>query len=97
MRAGRDKLVWLKAYPDWAFPESLKLDIAAVFRKTHLPLLIIHGKRDRSVSFSNAEDLYKNSIEPKTLLTIDDGPHCCFGKRAEFLRSVQSFSNQNKI
>ena len=97
MRAGRDRLVWLKAYPDWVFPESLKLDNISVFRKPHPPLLIVHGKCDRQVSFANAEDLYKNAIEPKTLLTINDGPHCCFGKRDEFLLCVRSFLNQNKI
>lgn len=97
MRAGRDKLVWLNAYPDWAFPEYLRLDNAAVFSKPHPPLLIVHGKRDRTVSYANAEDLYRSAIEPKTLLPVADGPHCCFGKRDEFLLCVRSFLNQNKI
>ncbi len=97
MRAGRDRLVWLNAYPDWAFPEYIKLDNAAVFSKPHPPLLIVHGKCDRLVSFANAEDLYQHAIEPKTLLTVADGPHCCFGKRDEFLLSVRTFLNQNKI
>lgn len=97
MRAGRDRLVWLNAYPDWVFPDYLKLDNAAVFSKPHPPLLIVHGKRDRLVSFANAEDLYQRAIEPKMFLPVADGPHCCFGKQDEFLLSVRSFLNQNKI
>lgn len=97
MRAGRDRLVWLNAYPDWVFPDYLKLDNAAVFSKPHPPLLIVHGKRDRLVSFANAEDLYQRAVEPKMFLPVADGPHCCFGKQDEFLLSVRSFLNQNKI
>lgn len=97
MRAGRDRLVWLKAYPDWAFPEYLKLDNAAVFSKPHPPLLIIHGKCDRQVLYANAEDLYKQSVEPKMLMPVVDGPHCCFGKQDEFLACIRSFLQQHKI
>ncbi len=97
MRAGRDRFVWLKAYPDWVFPEQLKLDNASVFSKPHPPLLIVHGTNDRIVSYANAEDLYRRALQPKTLMTVADGPHCCFGKRDQFLRSVQTFLNQNRI
>jgi alpha-beta hydrolase superfamily lysophospholipase len=97
LRAGRDRLVWLNAYPDWAFPEYLKLDNAAVFRKPHPPLLIVHGKSDRTVSYANAEDLYRSAVEPKMLLPVADGPHCCFGKGDEFLLCVRSFLNTYKI
>ncbi len=97
MRAGRDRLVWLNAYPDWAFPEYLKLDNAAVFSKPHPPLLIVHGKCDRMVTFANAEDLYQRAAEPKMFVPVTDGRHCCFGKRDQFLLSVRTFLNQNKI
>ncbi len=97
MRAGRDRLVWLNAYPDWFFPDYLKLDNAAVFMKPHPPLLIVHGKCDRMVTFANAEDLYQRAIEPKMFVPVADGSHCCFGKRDQFLLSVRTFLNSNKI
>lgn len=97
MRAGRERLVWLNAYPDWVFPESIRLDNAAVFSKPHPPLMIVHGKCDRSVTFANAEDLYKRAVEPKMFVPVVDGRHCCFGKRDEFLLSVKSFLDRNKI
>lgn len=97
MRAGRDRMAWLKAYPDWFFPGQLKLDNAAVFQKAHAPLLIIHGKCDRTVLFANAEDLYRTAAEPKTLMVVDEGRHCCFGRQDQFLLCVRSFLDKNKI
>lgn len=97
MRAGRDRLVWLNAYPDWAFPDCFKLDNVAVFKRKHPPLLIVHGKCDRMVTYANAEDLFRDSIEPKKMLPVAQGSHCCFGKRDEFLLCVRSFLSENKI
>jgi alpha-beta hydrolase superfamily lysophospholipase len=97
MRAGRDRMVWLKAYPDSFFPDQLKLDNSAVFQKAHAPLLIIHGKRDRTVLFANAEDLYRTASQPKTLMVVDEGRHCCFGQKDKFLLCVRSFLDKNKI
>jgi len=97
MRAGRDKMVWLNAYPDWVFPDQLRLDNTAVFKKAHAPLLIIHGKCDRTVLFKNAEDIYRDALEPKTLMVVDEGRHCCFGQKDKFLLCVRSFLAKNKI
>lgn len=97
MRAGRDQIFWLNAYPDWVFPDDLKLDNALVFSKPHPPLLIVHGTGDKLVYFKNAEDIFRKAIEPKKLMTIKNGPHCCFGNSDDFLCSVTSFLKDYKI
>lgn len=97
MRAGRDKLPWLRLYPDWNFPKPLLMDNVSVFRQAHPPLLIIHGKRDFNLPYANATDMYSRAIEPKSLYTVPDGGHCCFGSIDQFVGTVKTFLRQNHI
>ncbi len=95
-RASRDLLPFLHLYPDSMFPTQ-GLDNIAVFRKPHPPLLIVHGKRDKVLSYKNAEDLYRAAEEPKTLLTLPEGTHGSFGKGNAFFTSVSSFCTRNNL
>lgn len=49
--------------------------IARAVEKIALPLLIIHGREDNIVHFTNALDIYKFAKGPKKLQLIDDVGH----------------------
>jgi len=95
-RAGRDMFPWLNLYPENTFPKA-DLNNVAVFQEPHPPLLIVHGTRDRTVLYRNAEDLYKASTEPKVLVSIPDGEHGAFGPRDEFCAAVSNFLRNNQL
>jgi uncharacterized protein len=97
LRAGRDNLYWLNLYPEFVFPDCLKMDNAAIFGKPHSPLLIVHGKKDRILPFANAEDLYSAAVQPKSLYVVSDGGHCCFGTADQFVQTVKGFLAKNQI
>lgn len=46
-----------------------------VARISPVPLLIVHGKSDGVVPFSQSEILFENAREPKTFMPIKDGDH----------------------
>lgn len=93
LRASRDIFPFLHLYPDSMFPHQT-LDNIAVFRSAHPPLLIVHGKLDRYLSYRNAEDLFRASVEPKMLLTLPEGTHGSFGRGNEFVTTVSTFSGK---
>ena len=71
---GRFWLTWLFQYPvSWGMPGRYDLlDHVAEIAPT--PLLIVHGTKDRLVTYDHAETLFAAAGEPKTLLSFD-GPH----------------------
>lgn len=97
MIAVRDRLFWLRYYPDFAFPKSIVMDNVAVFSKPHPPFLIVHGKKDTTINFYHASTLYDRSLPPKRMLAVPDGPHCCFGSADQFHKTVTEFLNDNGI
>jgi fermentation-respiration switch protein FrsA (DUF1100 family) len=40
-----------------------------------VPLLVIHGRKDRVVRFGHGEELYELAATPKMFLAVDDGGH----------------------
>jgi uncharacterized protein len=96
-RAARDTLPWLKLYPDWAFPSTIVMDNVSVFKRDHPPLLIIHGRKDQTLDYKNATELFQESSQPKALLSIPEGGHGCYGTKDEFLNTVKSFLVQHGL
>ena len=96
LRASRDRLPWLRLYPDALFPRQA-MDNIAVFSKPHPPLLIVHGTKDDMLSFSNAEDLYKAAIEPKQMFVIEGEGHGAFGKFADFRDTLATFLKKYQL
>lgn len=96
LKASREMFPFLYLYPDWMFPTQ-RLDNVAVFQKPHPPLLIVHGKRDKVLSYQSAEDLFTAAAEPKTFLTLPEGSHGMFGKGNEFFTTVVSFCKQHNL
>ncbi len=93
--AGRDKLFWLRLYPDWSFPKQM-MDNIAVFSKPHPPLLIVHGKTDPIISCSEALNLFNKAAEPKNIFLVPQG-HCSFGRGNQFATEVRKFLLENKL
>ena len=71
---GGERVRALKLYPSWLFPMpgTSSRDILAA---EHPPLLIIHGKLDKSVAFHHAQALYDCASQPKQLLTLPASGH----------------------
>jgi dipeptidyl aminopeptidase/acylaminoacyl peptidase len=68
-----------------------RLDIISAVKKLDIPYLIIHGKEDLSVRFSEAEDLYRNSNKELTeLFAIENTGHT-FGVVHPFEGTTKAF------
>lgn len=96
VRAGRDKIPWLKVYPDSWFPKQ-RMDNVAVFKRAHPPLLIVHGRKDNMLSVQNAIDLFASSISTKDLLILPDGDHGSFGKGNAYFEKMHQFLAENNL
>lgn len=57
------------------YREVAALDIARVIQNITIPVLIIHGRDDAVVPFSNAEIFEKNLSSPPATLYIEHGDH----------------------
>lgn len=67
-------LTWSFQYPiSWTMPGQYDL-INVIDQISPTPLVIIHGRQDRIVSFKHAEDLFAKAGRPKSMLSFD-GPH----------------------
>lgn len=82
----------LKVFPSFLFPTQ-QLDTLALVKKTHPPLLIVHGVKDEIVPYSHAKRLYSEATEPKQLLTLPNSGHTDLTMTApqEFLKTVVDF------
>lgn len=52
-----------------------KYDNLEKLSKINCPVLVIHGKRDPTISFSHAQALYQTAKQPKYSLWIDEAGH----------------------
>jgi len=64
------------------------LDNQQILSHSTLPLLLIHGDRDRVVPFSNAEDLYKSAAGVKRLVVCPNAGHNLYPQSAELHRQA---------
>jgi len=74
------------------------LDNEEILSHSHLPVLFIHGDKDRVVPFDNAEDLYKSAAGTKRLVVCPNSGHNLYPEGValhrqavdEFIREVIS-------
>jgi pimeloyl-ACP methyl ester carboxylesterase len=52
-----------------------KFDNAAIIRRVHSPVLVIHGRSDRVVPWWHGEQIYELANEPKRYLWVDRAGH----------------------
>ena len=68
-----------------------RLDIVSAAGRLEIPYLIIHGKEDLSVRFSEAEEIYKNSNKKITeLFPVENTGHT-FGTVHPFIGTTKAF------
>jgi len=70
---------------------SEKLDITAAAAKLKIPYLIIHGKEDLAVKFTDAEKIYNSSNQKITELHIIENTGHTFGVEHPFKGTNRSF------
>jgi len=70
----KEKMLLMKFYPRFLFPKNC-LDSASWLSAQHAPLLIVHGKNDTIIPFSEAEVLFKEAAEPKQLAPLESANH----------------------
>ncbi len=72
---GRSKLMILRMYPNFLFPEQM-LDSASRLRQGHPPLLMLHGANDTLIPIGNAKSLFDQAAGPhKTWVTLPNAGH----------------------
>ena len=67
----------------------------AITRFKSQPVLIIHGRNDPLIPFSESEKLFKNAIEPKEFYTIDAFGHYATFYDPEYVSTIKSFLLRN--
>jgi len=77
-----DKYPLYKQFYDDYLANKKKLDIPAISHKISIPILILHGDKDESVPYSEAENYY-NSI-PHSILIKQEGVGHTFGATHPF-------------
>lgn len=70
---------------------SLRLDITGAMRKLKIPALIIHGKEDFAVKYTDALKLYENSNKAITGLHIIENTGHTFGIEHPFKGTTKAF------
>lgn len=70
----KKKMLLMRLYPLFLYPKN-KLDSANMLSEQHAPLLIVHGKADSIIPFSESEVLFERASEPKKLAAIENANH----------------------
>jgi uncharacterized protein len=90
IKAGSDKLWWLRLYPKYVFPKP-DMDNLAILSLPHPPLLIVHGQKDGVLSHSYSEELSRGACSPKIFVSVPDGGHSDPVYDPLFLKSARKF------
>jgi pimeloyl-ACP methyl ester carboxylesterase len=72
--AAKDRLWQLKIFPDWAVPAP-HLDNLSAVKRSHPPLLFIHGTLDQILPVRYSRTMYAEALEPKRYYEIDGAEH----------------------
>jgi uncharacterized protein len=74
MRIAKKKVAAFRIYPDFLAPNPA-FDNISILSGKHAPVLIMHGKHDEVIPYSEAEDNFASASEPKTLLVLSNSSH----------------------
>ncbi len=92
LSVGRHLFPALYLFPDAVFAEPHFNDSERV-KSVHVPILIIHGKRDHAVPYQDSEVLFANANQPKSLVLLPDCGHNDMGalNSAKFHGAIDRF------
>lgn len=74
-RIAREHVPFLKIYPDWLFPQAPSLNNVDILEHSHLPLLIMHGGKDRIINASHGQEMYRRAVAAKEYLFCPNSTH----------------------
>ena len=78
-------------YP-WLFIKPWdRFDSANRVQEIHAPLLILHGKKDHVVPYAEGVELYNRALEPKEIVSFDEGTHNNLWGDKDFSKKVFHF------
>ena len=66
-----DRFLNVRLHPHWSYPEPPR----ELVQRLAAPLAIVHGRRDRFISYHDGEELYRDSLAPSRLFLVDDMAH----------------------
>jgi alpha-beta hydrolase superfamily lysophospholipase len=94
---GRQMFWLLRSFPGILFPRNpYGLNNGRIMRGKHPPLLILHGKQDSTISWLQAEALFFEASEPKSLRYLEHSDHrdLATADRAEYIAAVSQFRSR---
>jgi pimeloyl-ACP methyl ester carboxylesterase len=63
-----------RAYPDFAFPQP-QFDNLSEIARVRVPVLLLHGKKDRLVPYQQSQWILARAGQPKQLVLFEDAGH----------------------
>lgn len=69
-----DGVIWLKAYPEWVYPDP-HYNTAEIISSIKGPILFIHGMKDKTVPSHHSEKLHALAQEPKYITMLPNASH----------------------
>jgi uncharacterized protein len=97
---GRQMFWLLRGFPGILFPRNpYGLDNGLIMRGKHPPLLVLHGKKDQTISWLQADALYKQASEPKFLRYLENSDHRDMAQvdRELYVATVSEFRTQIRL
>lgn len=74
LAAARNLVPLVNVFPSWSFPTP-QLENVEILKKSHPPLLILHGKKDPTLPYRFAEELMAKASPPKALVMLPHSGH----------------------
>ena len=94
---GRQMFRLLRSFPGILFPRNpYGLDNGEIMQGKHPPLLIMHGKKDQTISWLQAAALFNQASEPKFLCYLENSDHrnLASSDREQYVATVSEFRAQ---
>lgn len=84
-------------YPWILFKPQDKFDLMSIIRTISAPLLILHGKKDDVVPYSQGQIIFKQANQPKKMLSFSNASHNNMWHQPNFAKDVIIFIDKNCI
>lgn len=94
LSVARKQVSFFRIYPEFLTPIP-SLDNKSFLKAKQLPVLIIHGIKDRTIPFSEAEENFRQAAEPKQFLALPNSDHWISDEDTDaYLAGVKQFLSQ---
>lgn len=90
LHVAKKKVQIFNIYPDFLAPIPA-FDNISILRGKHPPLLIIHGKLDEVIPFSEAQENAEAASEPKEFAVLPNSTHNCKVDAQQYIDSIHKY------